>query len=298
MQLIIEQQEPRLIAAALAEQFDFASADALCMKACYNALLSPDATYVFFSRYAAINGFAGPLVARLASAIGLSRGTFIDQDEYPDIADKDMLVAQQVFSATIDEFGDAGQRGLTHRTLAQATVEAAAQFAGLSRYRRRELAQLPVAYQPLLESFIRDYQGEVGNARRLVYALGYHLASELRADREYALIDEVFLHSSWGKDFKAWLNEHKRVSLFGEALPSWYWVATHGHYGGNGVEWQHFDAALVAIRGARRYSPLPSAEFDALVAEGFGDFIRLINDTFSLLASECEAVAASEEAQV
>ncbi|WP_372871106.1 hypothetical protein [Shewanella sp.] len=294
MQLIVEHIDPAKVSVLLAAHFNGDTSDALCMKACYSALLSPETCYVFFARYAALNGYAGPLVARLASSLGLSRGIFNDQAEYSDVSDKDMLIAQHVFAATVDEYGDNRQRGLTHRTLAQATVAAMARYAGLTRRRREQLGHLPVQYKPVLSAFIRDYQGEVGNARDLIRALGFHLASEQRADREYALIDEVFCHSSWGKEFKAWLADNKRIELAGESIPVWYWVATHGHYGGTGVEWAHFDEALGAIRLARRYSPIALDEFDRLIEEGYQAFIDLIDTAFITLTAECEALAETD----
>lgn len=295
MQLIADQTDPATVAEQLACRFNSETSDDLCLKACYSALLSPEATFVFFARYAAINGYAGPLVARLASSIGLSRGLFQDTDESAEVADRDMLIARHVFAATVDEFGDSKQRGHTHRTLAQATVEAAARYACLTRHRREQLSQLPPQYQPVLLAFIRDYQGEVGEIRALVRALGFHLASEQRADREYALIDEVFCHNSWGKEFKEWLSQNKRVELGGESLPSWYWVATHGHFGGTGVEWEHFDEALAAVRLARQYSPLPVEEFDALVEQGYQSFIDVIDTAFVAMAAECDALAEQDD---
>ena len=294
MHLIANQMEPAQVAAQLSDHFQGETSDALCMKACYSALLSPQATYIFFARYAALNGYAGPLVARLASSLGLSRGIFKDHSESSDVSDRDMLIAQHVFAATVDEFGDSKQRGLTHRTLAQGTVEAAARYACLTRHRREQLSHLPVQYLPVLHAFIREYQGEVGNARALIRALGFHLASEQRADREYALIDEVFCHTSWGKEFKAWLADNKRVELAGESIPAWYWVATHGHYGGTGVEWEHFDEALGAIRLARLYSPISVDEFDHLIEVGYQAFIDLIDTAFVALAAECDALAETD----
>ena len=290
--------DPKQAAAALAKRFHFEQSDQRCIAACDSALLSPLATYVFFARYAAINGYAGPLVARLASTIGLSRGVFTDPSAPADVADRDMNVAARVFEATIDEFGDENQAKHTHRTLAQATVEAAAQYAGLSNAQRQKYSQVSDNYMPVLTSFINDYQGEVGNVDALVRALGYHVASELRADREYALIDEVFRHREKGTHFHAWLRNNGRVSMNGELLSAWYWIAAHGHYGGTGVEWEHFGAALDAARQARKYTSLTEQAFNQLFYEGFQTFLDTIDQVFMAIENECIALSRTSDVAV
>lgn len=288
---------PEQAANELAKRFDFEHCDVTCVSACEAALASPKATYLFFNRYAALNGFAGPLVARLASSLGLSRQIFKQSGVPVDIADRDMLVAQKVFAATIDEYGDENQFQHTHRTLAQATVEAAASYAGLNHRQRRELSDLPEVYQPILTSFIDDYQGKVGDERALVRALGYHIASEVRADREYALIDEVFRHRNKGQGFHAYLKQNSRVTIDEQSVSAWYWVAAHGHYGGSGVEWDHFEAALDAVRIARRYSSVDAAEFNHLVDQGIQAFIHCINLAFEAITDECLALVSSNTNQ-
>lgn len=285
-----ELQDAKATATALAGRFGLAHCDEHCIAACEAALRSPLSTYIFFARYAAINGYAGPLVARLASTIGLSRGIFVDRAYATDVCDRDMQVAAKVFAATIDEYGDVRQSNHPHRTLAQVTVEAAAQYAGLDSALREKLGEMPTGYQPVVDAFIADYQGEVGNARALIRSLGYHLASELRADREYALIDEVFRHREKGRLFHDWLRDNRRIPFNGENLPTWYWIASHGYYGGEGVEWAHFDAAVEAVRQARKYSPVTNEEFNQLLDDGIQAFLDTINQLFQAVASECHTV--------
>ena len=53
-------------------------------------------------RYVHFNGYAGSLVARLASSIGLSRDLFNNSNTVIDEADRGMEIAAKVFAATID----------------------------------------------------------------------------------------------------------------------------------------------------------------------------------------------------
>ena len=284
-------QSPTQAAEIMAETFNFQQADASCINACTESRKSPTSIYVFFSRYAAINGYAGPLVARLASTIGLSRGVFGDPSAPVDTSDRDMLVAARIFAATIDEFADERVSKHTHRTLAQATVEAAASYAAISPTERKKLGTVPASYIPVLQNFIQDYQGEVNNPQAIVRAIGYHIASELRADREYALIDEIFRHQNDDDHFHKWLRTHNRIIVNHEALPSWYWIAAHGHYGGSGVEWDHFDAALDAARQAHIHTALDDNTFSQLLSEGIQRFVATINQAFDAISLECQAIS-------
>ncbi len=257
-----------------------ARADEVCLAACRAGRLSPHATFVFFSRYAAVNGFAGPLVARLASAIGLSRGTFVDGAAPADIRDRDMHVASLVYSASIDEFMDKRQHNLPHRTLAQALVQAAAEYARLDAAGREELSRLPSDYAEVLASFTTEYQGQVNDERALTRALGYHAASELRADREYALIDQLFRRDHADDGFGQWLRSTPTVGIDGARLSGWYWIVVHGRHDGRGVEMDHYENAARAIELARAYGSLAGDEFDDLVTQGATAFVQLINRVF------------------
>jgi hypothetical protein len=263
--------------------------DAECKAGVEAAKGSARATYLFFVRYAAFNGYAGPLVARLASTIGLSRDVFRADSVARDISDKDMEIAARVFFATIDEYRDLRQQGRTHRTMAQATVEAAAQHAGLTTAERAELSALPAAYSEIVEAYSRGYQGVVGDPEAIVRALGFHLASEIRADREYALIDGAFRVHARGQGFDQWLRTHRTVELDGQRLSTWYWVTCHGRHEGHGVEHDHFENALRAIGLARQYTDFAAKRFDTLISDGFADFVVLINCLFALIRNECRA---------
>jgi hypothetical protein len=112
--------------------------------ACAAAMKDPRALYLFMQRYVHFNGYAGSLVARLASSIGLSRDLFNDPDcTVVDEADRGMEIAAKVIAATIDEHADQGAQYVPHRTLAQATLKAIGKYAHLSEAERNQFAIVP-----------------------------------------------------------------------------------------------------------------------------------------------------------
>ena len=56
--------------------FDIPTLDRSIESTCQLAIRDPRALYLFMQRYVHFNGYAGSLVARLASSIGLSRDLF------------------------------------------------------------------------------------------------------------------------------------------------------------------------------------------------------------------------------
>jgi len=138
-----------------------------------------------------------------------------------------------------------------------------------------------------VESFMSDYQGRVNNTPALIRALGYHAASEFRADREYALIDRFFRHDHSDEGFGKWLHSNPTVMLNNTRLSGWYWIVVHGRHDGRGVEINHYENAVRAIDLARTYGHLDASELETLVTTGANAFVQLINRVFQLIERDC-----------
>jgi hypothetical protein len=236
------------------------------------AAASPEGLYYFMQRYAHFNGYAGSLVARLASSIGISRDLFNQSGvAIADQADRGLNIAAKVLAATIDEHADAGAQQVTHRTLAQATMNAIGDYAGLSDRERNNIAQTPDWMQPILVDTVGGYQGVIGDLQALVTAVGFHIGSELLADREYALIDKVVRHNHRGAGFDAYL-QGKQVEIGGKRLSPWYWIVVHGKHNSSGVEAEHCQLAIDALNMIAEYRSESAATILEWATKGFLDF--------------------------
>jgi hypothetical protein len=257
--------------------------------ACEASMSSPRALYLFMQRYVHFNGYAGSLVARLASSIGLSRDLFNDPDcSVVDEADRGMEIAAKVIAATIDEHADKGAQYVPHRTLAQATLKAIGKYARLSETERNQFAIVPDWMKEILEETVGGYQGVPGDAFALIRAMGFHAASEVLADREYSLIDKVVRYDNRGKGFDAYLRTNDgKVTIGDRQFSAWYWVVIHGKHQGSGVEAEHFECALEAIDLAAKYRPESAEVVRQYALQGFADFVLVQQRLFAEISREC-----------
>lgn len=238
------------------------------------AAASPEGLYYFIQRYAHFNAPAGSLVARLASSIGLSRELFKETGiPVADQADRGLDIAAKVLAATIDEHADGGAK-VTHRRLAQALMNAIGDYAELSNLERNQIAQIPDWMDKVVTDLIAGYQGKIGDLQALVTALGFHIGSELLADREYSLIDKVVRHNNRGVGFDAYL-QGKQVEIGGKRLSPWYWIVVHGKHNSAGVEAEHCQLALDALNLMVEYRPESTATILEWASKGFLDFAEL-----------------------
>ncbi len=269
--------------------FNFDLLDQTVKECCQTATQSPEAFYLFMQRYTHFNAAAGPLVARLASSIGLSRELFVEPStDVLDEADRGLKIAAGVFSATIDEHSDQNYKNLPHRTFAQATLKAVGDYANLSIIRRNEYAKVPGWLNSLLVSTVDAYEGKIGDLEQLIKSIGVHVGSEMLADREYMIIDEVVRRHNSGTGFDKYLKEtHGKVDFDGEKISSWYWVAIHGSAQKSGVEKDHYEAALNALDMVVKYSPYTEEKVRNLAFEGFSILADVQQNLFKEIQKEC-----------
>jgi hypothetical protein len=269
--------------------FNLNELDKLVEEACRTMAQHPKAFYLFMQRYVHFNSQAGSLVARLASSIGLSQTLFQDPNcAAYDESDRGMEIAARVFEATIDEHADQRSQNLPHRTLAQATLQSAGNYAQLTAAERNQFAQIPGWLQAVMDAQLADYQGIPGNLEALIRAMGYHAASEVLADREYAMIDRVVRYENKNSGYDAYLRDSNgKVEVNGHTIGAWYWIVIHGSHLQSGVEKEHFDEALSAINLAAQYLPEHSEKISQWVFEGFSQFAKTQQKFFQQVHQEC-----------
>jgi hypothetical protein len=282
-------QSPILSMTQLDQLFKFTDLDRTVESACKLAVQHPGALYLFMQRYTHFNGIAGSLVARLASAIGLSRQLFNSTAIAAiDEADRGLEIAAKVLAATIDEHSDQGAYAVPHRTLAQATLKSVGDYAGLTIEERNDFAYLTDWMRETLDNTIQGYQGTPGDSIALIQSMGFHAASEVLADREYAVIDKVIRHDYRDRGYDAYLRQTKgKVDVEQGQLSAWYWIVIHGKYQGSGVEAEHFQCALEALALAAQYRPESAHQIQQWALQGFADFVAIQQRLFQAMGREC-----------
>jgi hypothetical protein len=257
------------------------------------AVTSPVKLYYFMQRYAYFNSFAGSLVARLASSIGLSYSLFRHKDiSVLDQSDRGLEIAAKIFAATVDEHADAGADNVPHRTLAQATLKAIGEYAQLSDTQLNQAAQTPEWMNEIITIALDGYSGKIGDVEALATSLGFHIGSELLADREYSLIDKVVRYTNRGTGFDTWL-KGKQVEVGGKNLSPWYWIVIHGKHNSTGVEAEHCQLAIDALNLLAQYRPESQATILKWASKGFLDFAQLQERLFEDIHTELRVMRPS-----
>jgi hypothetical protein len=228
----------------------------------------------FFVRYAGWNGRFANGVAALVSLIGDQRDLFLETGFPRAVADRSNYIASYIFDAARDEYNDhINPIRDTHRCMAQASLICMSAFYGLGNKVLDEAE--PQSLRRLNEAVILGYTGRTTAAddiaTRVFAGLGYHLGSELLADREFSIIDEYL------RQHKNDLVQHlmrSTVELAGGQHRCYAWVGVHSGHGG-GVEAEHFEYAISGARAALNYL-VDASHYDAMsaLATGFRAFER------------------------
>ncbi|MEO5625176.1 MAG: hypothetical protein ABIQ70_04100 [Dokdonella sp.] len=245
---------------------DFPAHEVLVASTVNGATSSTDKLLRFLVRYASWNGFFGSGVATLAGKIGRCRGLFSDPNEpVVALADRSVLVASYIFDAARDEFDDrATEYRDTHRDLAQATLRGLIHFSracapatAVSDEVLNQVLADPAWLQALSARVAQGYGAFTQDLRETIFtSIGYHLGSELLADREFSLIDTALREAL--PDVVAYLSEH-REQVGEQDHVAYQWIAIHSGAGG-AVEEDHFRLALEGVNFAFRCVPQPMHE--------------------------------------
>ena len=222
----------------------------------------------FFTQYAAWNGHFANGVAALASLIGDNRGHFQEPGFARAVADRSNYVASFIFDAARDEYDDhINPMRDTHRCMAQASLISMARFYGLGDEVLNEPD--PRALSEVCDGVMFGYRGRhhtgAGVVGEIFAGIGYHLGSELLADREFSLIDE---HLRGQRNDLVQHLLRSTVELAGGTHRCYAWVGVHSGHGG-GVEADHFDYAVAGAKAGLKFL-VGATQADAVAALGSG----------------------------
>ena len=231
-------------------------------------------------RYIQFNAVFGGGVASLAGRIAVRQALFRDpEDGIAALADRAAEVASTIFYAAIDEFGDPTKvHRVTHRTMAQVTLRAVAQFFGYGPSDLNALLRPDAATQIAVAGVLRGYGVERAmDDSQIFRAIGFHIGSELLADQEFCILDG-FLRERHPKMVR-WLEQ--TALQFGDARVCAYtWVACH-----TTVEAEHRDAGFTGASRALRCAPEGSAtRLRECIVEGFAAFSEVQSEFMRSLA--------------
>lgn len=268
------------------EQFDFEKIERTVTSTIRLAVKDPVTLYLFFQRYSHFNGYASAMISRLASTIGLSRYVFSNSELLvKEEADRGMDIAAQVMSAAADE---GANNTPVHRALAQLTVKTVGNYAELSDEERNQFAKVPNWLEEVIRNVIFNYEGIINNEASLVRAMGFHMASEMLGDREYALLDMIIRYENAGIGFDRFLKQKATPSqINGHRYTPWSWIIIHSKHDGSGVEAEHSEFAISALNMAARYGSASEQEMMTWAKEGFAAFVELQQRLFREICREC-----------
>lgn len=248
---------------------------------------SPRELVRFIARYTAWNALFGAGVASLSGKIARCRGVFRSRNCKLDaIADRSVYVASFFFDAARDEFDDRETLHRdTHRCLAQSTLQGIIDYYLQSGEldpdgaRLNELTTAPMWLTALSQRVAIGYGvGSSDQASALFRSMGYHLGSELLADREFSIIDQSL--KTGQPKLQDFLKNHK-VEIAGQKHIAYQWLEIHSGHGG-GAEADHFNWAVKGVNKGFGY--LAEEMHDALRRQlhlGFSDFVADHTEFFS-----------------
>jgi len=280
----------RITEQELLELYDYKSGSGQIKLIFINALQQPQALIRFIAHYTAWNALFGSGVASLAGKIGRCQGVFRSQQCKIDaIADRSVHVASFFFDAARDEFDDrATIHRDTHRCLAQSCLQGMIDYYTQSQQITLSDTQLndwlapPLWLTALIERVAIGYGvGSGDHPAALFRSMGYHLGSELLADREFSIIDQGL--ETRQVELQAFLKQHT-VEIAGEHHSAYHWLEIHSGHGG-GVEAEHFAWAVKGVN--RGFSYVPVAIHESLRHQlhlGFMDFVTDHREFFTSVA--------------
>jgi hypothetical protein len=267
--------------------FDFAELDRTVSSTIRLATKDPVTFYQFFQRYIYFNGYASSVIARLASSIAMSRYLFKDPNvAVAEEADRGFQISAEVMVAASDE----GAYEITHRELAQLLTKTLGDYAQLSVEERNQMSVVPAWLDEIVAETMAGYQGTPNDAHSLIKAIGFHAASELLGDREYALLDMIVRHENKGIGFDKYLRSESkatRIRQGGHRYDPWCYIVIHGKYEGTGAEAKHFVHVLNALNMLAGTRPESAEQIAELVEEGFRSFVELQQRLFKKIFQEC-----------
>lgn len=247
-----------------------------------NVIQTPEGLLNFLYQYAKWNSFFGSAVAYLSGKIGASDGFFMDPDEsIPEFADRSVFLASFVFDAAVEEFGcDPRYKKATHECLAQAFLRGCLNYFLEKGLINQDFKFVHPDWLTTLSLRVTDgYQG--GSAGTTYYHMtkgyGYHLGSELFADTEFSVIDQIL--NQHFPELVSYLNQN--IFVVGDhEYPGYLWISVHSGHGA-GVEAEHFNEALLGVSYLYKYSDRPTHDVHRDLFRGLKRFSEDHKEFFS-----------------
>jgi hypothetical protein len=267
------------------DAFNFSELEQTVVSTVRLAASNPNYLYLFLQRYCYFNGYASAVISRLASSVAMSRYLFTD----PDIlvieeADKGFQISAEIMVAASDE----GAYGITHRELAQLLLKNAGDYADLSTDERNQFSRIPAWLDEIVQAVMAGYQGTPHDAVSLIKAIGFHAASEMLGDKEYALLDMIIRYENKGVGFDRYLRDQTTpIPIRGHRYDPWCYVVIHGKHEGSGAEARHFIHVLEALNMVVSYRPEAEQQIVEWVLEGYKAFVELQQNLFREIYREC-----------
>lgn len=277
--------------------FDFSELEQTVTATIRLAANDPAALYLLLQYYTYFNGYASSVISRLASSIAMSRYLFSDPETLViEEADRGFQISAEIMVAASDE----GAYGITHRELAQLMLRKVGDYAELSTEQRNQLSQVPGWLDEVVKEVMAGYQGTPGDAISLIRSIGFHAASEMLGDREYALMDMIIRYENQGVGFDRYLKQQTTpVQIRGHRYDPWCYVVIHGKHEGSGAEARHFEHVVEALNMVVRYRPESEQQIIEWVLEGYQAFVELQQRLFKEIYREClQLLAASQTANL
>jgi hypothetical protein len=197
-----------------------------------------------------------------------------------------------VMIAAVDEGGCT----VSHRSLAQAILKTVGDYTGLSSEERNQLSRVPGWLDEIVDAVVSNYQGTPGDIASLIQATGFHTASEMLGDREYALLDMIIRYENRGIGFDHYLRDNaSTIIIEGHRYDPWCYVLIHSKHQSSGKEIEHAESALEALNLLATYRTESEQQIQEWVFQGFKGFVELQQRLFREIYREClELVQHSE----
>ena len=277
------------------ELYDFAELDNTVSATIRLAAQDPQVLYQFFHRYMYFNGYASSVISRLASSIAMSRYLFNDPKvAVKEEADRGFQISAEVMIAAADE----GSHEITHRELAQLLTKTLGDYAELSTEECNQMSVVPDWLEEICQETMAKYQGTPGDAESLIKSIGFHAASELMGDREYALLDMIIRYENEGIGFDRYLKQTKATKIGKHSYLPWGYILIHGKYEGTGAEARHFVHVLNALNMVLEFRPESNEQLTEWITEGFQSFVELQQSLFKNIFKECLAMKQNAQTYV
>jgi len=204
--------------------------------------------------------FAGG-VSMLAGRIHFASSMFIDKNEpLKFCADKSADVASHIFFAAEDEYGQSHHDHTTHRELAQRMMRTAVDFYGMSDDDANSFisdmnTDMLNLRQVVSNAYGQNIDSTQCNIEDIMTAIGFHIASELSADREFSVVYE-------------WLEKrHSGLLAKLRGNKSHVWLKAHCS-----LEIEHFESALDGMHLAIDYIDMDTNRLIEYVLNGVKQF--------------------------